>query len=64
MEDVDIEKVLLPKTISFGDTLLVTCTVDYKVKRLHIMLPKTTVYVKTKLEKLNWYIFWLKMMFT
>ena len=47
MEDVDIEKVLVPKAISFGDTLLVTCTVDYKVKRLHIMLPKTTVYVKS-----------------
>ena len=47
MEDVDIEKVLVSKTISFGDTLLVTCTVDYKVKRLHIMLPKTTVYVKS-----------------
>ena len=46
MKDVDIEKVLVPKTISFGDTLLVTCTVDYKTKRLHIMLPRMTVYLK------------------
>ena len=49
---VDIEKVLVSNKISFGEK---NCKYfigyfynDHKVKQLHIMLTKTSVYVKTK----------------
>ena len=32
-----------------------------KVKPLHIMLPNTRAYVKVQMDKLNKFIFWLKM---
>ena len=35
---------------------------DHKVKPLHVMLPKTSAYVKSKMDKLNGCIFWLKIM--
>ena len=53
--DVDIEKVLLSNKISFGEKNY-KCFIRYfynnnnnnnKVKPLHIMLPKTSAYVKS-----------------
>ena len=46
LEDVDIEKVLVSKKISFGEKnckyfICYLCD-DHKVKQLHIMLPKTS----------------------
>ena len=46
--DEDIEKVLICNKISFGDK---------KVKPLHIMLPKTSTYVKSYDAQLNVCIF-------
>ena len=50
LEDVDVEKVLVSKKISFDEKiynyfpdLLYN---DYKIKPLHIILPKTTAYLK------------------
>ena len=42
LKDVDIEKVLVSNKISFG-----YLHNDNKVKPLHIMLPKTSAYVKS-----------------
>ena len=50
-KDVDIEKVLVSNKISFGEktrnTLLLACIMIMKLSHyIHIMLPKTSVYVK------------------
>ena len=51
LKDVDIEKVLVPNRISFGEKNHKCFTGylnnDHKVKPLHIMLPKTRIYVKS-----------------
>ena len=58
LKDVDIEKVLISKKIYSGEktmsALLVTCMTNYKVKPLHIMLPKATVYVKRYDGQTKW----------
>ena len=58
---VDIEEVLVPNKISFGEKIYKYFVVylhnDNKVKPLHTMLPKTSVYVKVMKDKLNWCVF-------
>ena len=50
LEDVDVEKVLVSKKISFDEKIYKyfpdLLHNDYKIKPLHIILPKTTAYVK------------------
>ena len=50
LKDVDIEKVLVSKKISFGEKIykyfIHYLYNDHKVNQLHIMLPKTSTYVK------------------
>ena len=50
-DDVDIEKVLVSKKISFGEKnykyFIGYLYDNYKVKPLYIMLPKTTAFVKS-----------------
>ena len=52
LKDVDIKKVLVSNKISFGEKnykyFIGYLHNDNKVKPLHIMLPKTSSYVKTK----------------
>ena len=51
LKDVDIEKVLVSNKISFGEKnykyLIGYLYNDSKVKPLHVMLPKTSAYVKS-----------------
>ena len=51
LKDVDIEKVLVSNKVSFGkktiNALQVTCIMIIKLKPLHIILPKTSAYVKS-----------------
>ena len=51
LKDVDIEKVLVSNKISFGGKnykyFIGYLYNDNKVKPLHIMLPKTSAYVKS-----------------
>ena len=51
LKDADIEKVLVSNKISFGEKnykyLIGYLYNDSKVKPLHIMLPKTSAYVKS-----------------
>ena len=58
LRDVDIKKVLVPKQISFGETnckqfIGYLCN-DDKVKPLHIMLPKTSIYLKSCDGQTKW----------
>ena len=48
LRDVDIEKVLISTKIFFGGNknFIGYLYIDHKVKPLHIMLPKTSAYVK------------------
>ena len=50
LKDVDIEKVLVPNKISFDEKnykyFIGYLDNDNKVKPLHIMLPKTSAYIK------------------
>ena len=50
LKDVDIEKVLVSKKISFGEKsykyFIHYLYNDHKVNQLHMMLPKTSTYVK------------------
>ena len=66
LKDVDIEKVLVSNKISFGEKnykyFIGYLYDDNKVKPLHIMLPKTSAYVKSDDGQTNGFIFWLKMM--
>ena len=61
LKDVDIEKVLVSNKISFGEKNYKYFTSylynDHKVKPLHIMLLKTSAYVKVMMDKLNGCIF-------
>ena len=60
--DLDTEKVLASKKIPFGEKdykYFIGCLYNYhKVRPLHIMLPKTSAYIKMY----DGCIFWLKMM--
>ena len=51
LKDVDVEKVLVSKRIFFGEKryqyFIGSIYDDYKVKPLHIMLPKANMYVKS-----------------
>ena len=51
LKDVDIEKVLASNKIYFREKnykYFIGCLYnDHKVKRLHIMIPKTSAFVKT-----------------
>ena len=51
LRDLDIEKVLVSNKISFGEKnykyFIGYLYNDHKVKPLHIMLPKTSTYVKS-----------------
>ena len=56
--DEDIEKVLVSNKVSFGEKNY-KCSIGYlydnhKVKPLHIMLPKTTAYVKRYGGQTKW----------
>ena len=66
LRDVDIGKVLASNKISLGEKnykyFIDFLYNDHKVKSLHIMLPKTSSYVKSMMDKLNGCTFWLKMM--
>ena len=66
IKDVDIDNVLVPNKVSSGEKnykyFIGYLHEDYKIKSLHIMLPKTSAYVESMMVKLNRCIFWLKMM--
>ena len=59
--DVDIEKILVSNKISFGEKNYKYCTGylhnDLKVNPLHIMLPKTSAYVKDYNGQTKWMYF-------
>ena len=61
LKDVDIEKVLLPSKISFGEKtykyFIGYFYNDHKVKPLHIMLPRTNAHIKVMMDKENGCIF-------
>ena len=58
LKAVDIEKVLVSNKISFGtknyEYFIGYLYNDHKVKPLHIMLPKTTAYVKRYDGQTKW----------
>ena len=60
-KDVDIEKVLVSDKICFGEKnnkyFLGYLHIDHKAKPLHIMLPKTSAYVKSYGEQTKWMYF-------
>ena len=57
-KDVNIEKVLVSNKISFGEKsykfFIDYLYNDHKVKPLHIMLPKTSAYVKSYDGQTKW----------
>ena len=59
--DVDIEKILVSNNISFGEKnykyFIGDLHNDHKVKPLHIMLPKTSAYVKSYDGQTKWMYF-------
>ena len=61
LKDVDIEKVLVSNKISFGGKnykyFIGYLYNDNKVKPLHIMLPKTSAYVKSYDGQTKWMYF-------
>ena len=62
--DLDIEKVLVSKNFSFGKIIYkyflgYLCN-DNKFKPLHIMLPKTSVFVKSYDGQTKWMYFWIE----
>ena len=61
LKDVDIEKVLMSNKISSGEKnckYFIGCFYnDHKFKPLHIMLPKTSAYLKVMMDKQNGCIF-------
>ena len=65
MGDVNIKKVLVSNKNSFGEKKNYKCFIGYfcgnqKVKSLHIMLPKTTAYVKSYDGQTDWMYFLIK----
>ena len=65
-KSIDIETVLVSNKISFGEksyTYFIGYLHDnHKVKALHIMLPRTSTYVKSYDGQTDKSVFWLKMM--
>ena len=65
LRDVNIEKVLVSNNIPFGEInykySIGYLYNDHEVKPLHIMLPKTSAYVKSYYGKTKWMYFLLKM---
>ena len=63
-KDVDIEKVLICNKISSGKKsykyFIGYLYSNYKVKPLHIMLPKTSVYVQSYDGKTKWMYFFIE----
>ena len=61
LKDLEIEKLLVSNKISFGEKnykyFLGYLYDNYKVKPLHIMLPKTSVYVKNYDGQTKWMYF-------
>ena len=61
LKDIDIEKVLASNKISFGDKnykFFIGCLYNNnKFKPLHIMLPKTSAYVKSYDGQTKWMCF-------
>ena len=61
LKDVDIEKVLVSKKIYFDEKnykYFIGCLYnDHKVKPLHIMLPKTSTYIKSYDGQTKWMYF-------
>ena len=66
LRDADIEKVLLSNKISLGEKnykyFIGYLFNDHKVKPLHIMLPKTSAYVKIYDGQTKWMHFLWAMM--
>ena len=66
LRDVNIEKVLVSNNIPFGEInykySIGYFYNDHEIKPLHIMLPKTSAYVKSYDGKTKWMYFLLKMM--
>ena len=62
----DIDYILISNKIFFGEKnykyLIGYMYDDYKIKSLHIVLLKTSAYVKSCDSKTTWLIFQLKMM--
>ena len=64
MVDIDIEKVLVSNKIFFGEKNY-KYFIGYlyngnKIKPLNIMLPKTSVYIKSYDGKTKWMHFWIE----
>ena len=65
MRDVDIKKALVSNNISFGKKkkykyfIGYLCN-DHKVKPSHIMLPKTSAYVKSYARQTKWMYIWIE----
>ena len=61
LEDVDIEKVLVPNKISFGEKnykyFIGYLYNNHKFKPIHIMLPKISAYVKSYNEQTKKMVF-------
>ena len=61
MRDVEIKKVLVSNKIPFGEKnskhFIGYLYYNHKVKLLHIMLPKTTAYVKSYDRQTKWVYF-------
>ena len=61
LKDLEIEKLLVSNKISFGEKnykyFLGYLHDNYKVKPLHIMLPKTSAYVKNYDGQTKWMYF-------
>ena len=61
LKDVDIEKLLLSNKIYFGEKnykyFIGYLYNDHKVKTLHIMIPKTSAYVKSYDGQIKWMYF-------
>ena len=61
LKDLEIEKLLVSNKISFGEKnykyFLGYLYDNYKVKPLHIMLPKTSAYVKNYDGQTKWMYF-------
>ena len=61
LKDVDIEKVLVSNKISFGEKnykyFIGYLYNDHKVRPLHIMLPKTSAFVKSYDGRTKWVYF-------
>ena len=61
LKDVDIKEVLVSNKISFGEKnykyVIGYLYNDHRVKSLHLMLPKTSTYVKSYDEQVKWLYF-------